>query len=230
MSVSRETNEWRTWSGEKILHRGAQAVGLALTPEQTDGLLRYFDEVRRWNTRINLIGPGRPPDQIVLHLLDCLAPAVGLPTGRLRMLDIGSGAGLPGLVLKIIRPDWDVVLAEPRANRAGFLRHAIRTLRLERATVREGRIGDDPNDPDRESFDLTTFRGLGDLNDVLPMAARMTAPGGRILVYKGPRGDNELTTASEDMARLGLSVINEQRLQLPFLDHQRLILHIRKEN
>ena len=141
MNVSRETSSWRNWPGREILIRGAAGLGVEVSPDRADLLLSFLEELNRWNRRINLVGKGDRPDRIVLHLLDSMAPVALEGEAPLRLLDIGSGGGLPGLVLKVLRPEWEVTLAESRDKRAVFLRHAVRHLNLRGVVVASVRLG-----------------------------------------------------------------------------------------
>jgi len=224
LTVSRETSDWRSWPEKRVLIVGARRLNLDLTPEQTDRLLDFMAELRRWNRKINLIGPARPPEDLVLHLLDSLAPLPYLPAGPLRLLDLGSGAGLPGLVLKILRPDWTVTLAEARAKRAAFLRQAGRLLRLDGLEVIQARLGPDHPEPPRRDFDLVTARAFGPLTELLPLAAPFLKTGGRLLAYKGPKADREPAAA---LNAEGFQLESRQDFRLPFLDRPRVVLLFR---
>lgn len=232
MNVSRETSSWSGWPEEKILSFGAAELGLDLGPKRAARLLDFLAELRRWNKKINLIGPAAPSDEIVLHLLDSLSPLSflrpGLPgrdsrTDPLKVLDLGSGGGLPGLVLKIARPAWEMTLAEAKAKKAAFLRHAIRALALEKAWVLEARLDEEAQGPPA-SFDLVTARGLGPLTRIIPLARPFLRPGGRLLAYKGPNAGPDLSAAAKDLAEAGLSLEREDRLRLPFLNRDRVLL------
>ncbi|MBW2060611.1 MAG: class I SAM-dependent methyltransferase, partial [Deltaproteobacteria bacterium] len=103
---------------DRLLIKAAQKLGLKLDHAQVSMLLTYLSELILWNKKINLIGPSTPADTVVRHLADSLAPLPFLPQGPLRVLDLGSGAGLPGLVLKTVRPSWTVTLCESNQKKA----------------------------------------------------------------------------------------------------------------
>jgi len=224
VSVSRETSDWRSWPEKRVLTVGARRLNVDLTPEQTARLLDFMAELRRWNRKINLIGPARPPEDLVLHLLDSLAPRPFLPAEPLRVLDLGSGAGLPGLVLKILRPDWTVTLAEAQAKKAAFLRQAARLLNLTGLDVLQARLGPDHPDAPRLAFDLITARAFGPLAELLPLAAPFLQPGGRLLAYKGPRADRELAAAAPVLKAERFRLERREDFRLPFLERRRVLL------
>ncbi len=219
MIVSRETAGWPDVSAEELLAAGAEILGVALEGPVREKLLDYLALLRRWNKKINLIGRAGLNEDVVIHLLDCLAPLAVIPPDPVGLLDIGSGGGLPGLVLKIARPQWPTTLSEPRAKRAAFLRQAVRELKLDGVEVLEGRVergmGQD------RGFGLVTVRAVGDLSNILELAGEVVESGGRLLAYKGPRAGEEMDTAREILKENGFSLEKRQDFALPFLNHER---------
>ncbi len=112
-----------------ILQEGAGALGLSLTGVQFDQLARYLAELKRWNARINLTALRTDRDMVIRLFLDSLAllPFLG---DAASLADLGSGAGFPGLVLKIARPEMAVTLVESRGKKAAFLEYMISVLKL----------------------------------------------------------------------------------------------------
>ncbi|MEW6262495.1 MAG: 16S rRNA (guanine(527)-N(7))-methyltransferase RsmG [Thermodesulfobacteriota bacterium] len=224
MTVSRETKDWRTWPEALILERGAAELGLAVTDGQIGLLLTYLHLLRQWNTRIKLIGPAPASEQVVLHLLDSLSGLRMVTEDRLDVLDLGSGGGLPGLILKMVRPGWSMFLAEARKKKAAFIKQSIRRISLSGATVLPERIGADARPAGRPAFDLVVFRALGTLSESLPLARSLLSPTGRILAYKGPAAQKELLEAGPRLTDWGLLLAGEDKFRLPFLGHQRVLL------
>jgi 16S rRNA (guanine527-N7)-methyltransferase len=114
------------------------AFGLSVDLQRIALLARYLAELDLWRRRTNLTGP-MSGEELVAHALESALPENLIPHG-IRLLDIGSGAGLPGIPLAITRPDLRVTLLEPRARRAAFLRHAARTVPVENCDVLEERV------------------------------------------------------------------------------------------
>lgn len=162
----------------------ATAPAPALPPKLDALLERLAAELLRWNQRINLTGYRSPEEVRVGLFLDALALLPHLAGNSL--LDIGSGAGFPGLVLALARPDLTVTLLEPRAKRVSFQKHAIRTLGLGNVRAVQGRAG---NGPDAalpgEVFSTVTVKAVGGLADSLALARPYLAPGGRVLLPRG---------------------------------------------
>ncbi len=157
-------------------------------------LEEYAALLVRWNRTINLIGRHAGAAIRDRHFLDCLAVAPFMPTGPCTVLDIGAGAGFPGLVLAIARPDARVTLAEPRRKRQAFLRQVIRSLGLSNVrVVGEHLRADDPAQIERVGrHDCVTSRALTDLAGFLDLALPYCKSGGSIIAMKGPAGKEEL--------------------------------------
>lgn len=162
------------------LSAGLAALGLPASPGLCARLLAYRDELARWNRVHNLSGVRDPQRMVAVHLLDSLALAPLVRGGRLA--DIGSGAGLPGLPLALLDPDLEVVLVEPRAKRALFLEHVVRTLAVANVKVERSRAEELPAGRD---CDTVTARAFGTLAALIGAAAHLLAPRGHMLVAKG---------------------------------------------
>lgn len=163
-----------------------QELGVTLTPESIAGLARYVDLVYRWQRIANLTGAADPETFIREHLADCLSVLPFIGEGALA--DIGSGSGLPGLVLAISRPDLEVSLIEPRGKRARFLEQVRIELRLHNVEVHPIRVEDwVPLAPVRTLI-CRAFSALGDFVDA---TRHLQQPGLRLLAMKGepPAGE-----------------------------------------
>ena len=152
------------------------AFGLSLDPSRVALLARYLAELDHWRRRTNLTGP-LSAEELVSHALESAFGEKLIPHDT-RLLDIGSGAGLPGIPLAIARPDLCVTLLEPRGRRAAFLRHAARTVPVENAEILEVRVQslEDPR------YDVATARALGNLADQIG-GAPFLVPGGALLAW-----------------------------------------------
>lgn len=159
---------------------GLRALGLAADPELCRRLLSYRDELARWNQVHNLSGVKDPARMVAVHLLDSLALAP-LVRGE-RLADVGSGGGLPGMPLALLRPELAVVLIEPRAKRALFLDHVVRTLGLGNVIVERSRAEDVAAGG---GFDTVTTRAFGTLAAFVAAAGGLARPAGILLAAKG---------------------------------------------
>lgn len=222
--VPRETPSWTKWPWKRILIAAIRDLGLEISEDNVETLLAYFQHLLFWNRKINLIGPGTPPVQLVKHVVDSLTGLLILPRGPYRLVDIGSGAGLPGMVLKIARPEWEAGLLEPREKKSAFLRHVVRTLSLARMDIISSRLEDPAVGPPISTANLVTFRGLGAIDQVLPRLAGYLTPGTFILLYKGPRGAEEMQDWLQHAQSPRFSLVKELNLTLPLLGDQRSLI------
>ncbi len=191
---------------------------LKLDPALCAPLLAYLAELEKWNAAYNLTAVRDPVEMVTRHLLDSLAvlPAIeGL--GVSRMLDVGSGAGLPGIPLAIARPRWHVALLDSNGKKARFLRHAVRTLGLVNASVIEGRV-EAPDEPTREEppYDGIISRAFSSLGEFLTLTEPLLAEGGHWLAMKGRVDDNEAASippfaSSPRVVRLQVPGLREER-------------------
>ncbi len=146
-----------------------------------------------------LIGPREAPRLWDRHLLNCAVVEEVVPPGA-RVADLGSGAGLPGLVLAIARPDLDVTLVEPLLRRTTFLEEAVATLELQRVRVHRGRA---ESLHGKERFDVVTSRALAPLERLLGWSMPLVAPEGAMVALKGSSAAEEVRAAGAVLAELG---------------------------
>ena len=163
-----------------------------LAPAQS-GLAAYADLLAGAGVERGLIGPREVPRLWDRHLLNCAVvvdPESGLVPEGAAVIDVGSGAGLPGLVWAIARPDLDIVLLEPLLRRATFLEEAVSALGLERVRVVRGRA-----EESKLTAAVVTARAVAPLDRLLGWVARLVAPGGEVLALKGSSAAEEIAVA-----------------------------------
>ncbi|MBW2039820.1 MAG: 16S rRNA (guanine(527)-N(7))-methyltransferase RsmG [Deltaproteobacteria bacterium] len=206
-----------------ILLRGAEEIGVALTAQNVESYLYYIEELKRWNQKVNLTALKGDLEIGVKHFLDSFTVAPYLQ-GAKKVLDIGAGAGFPGLPLKILFPSIELLLLEASQKKVFFLRHIARGLRLEGVEAVHGRA------QKREiigryarGFDLVISRAVADLPTFLQLALPYTKEGGFILGMRGKRGQEELQGL--DCEKLGLRLIEVKKLTLPFMRESRILLY-----
>lgn len=170
----------------------------ALFPQLPRAALdRYVEELERWNRSIRLVGP-RDRAGIRLQVIDAVLPFLHLPP-RFPLLDIGSGAGLPGIPLALLHPQAAILCMEPRAKRVAFLRHACRVLGLTNVRVIPERTERALEvDPTLAHSVLTaTARAVADVASLLDAAFPFLAPGGRVVLPRGGEDSGDLPTGWE---------------------------------
>lgn len=155
------------------------------------------------------------------HIPECVRFAERLPQGP-RLLDIGSGGGLPGIVIAIVRSDLEVHLLEATAKKARFLTEASEALALE-VEVHNGRAEELAGGPLRGAFDLITARAVAPLQKLVGLCAPFLGPGGQIHAIKGERWPTEVTDATSEMRRVGLRVLADPT-DTPGLDPKVVVL------
>ncbi|HER20318.1 MAG TPA: 16S rRNA (guanine(527)-N(7))-methyltransferase RsmG [Chromatiales bacterium] len=197
------------------LRDGIAAVSLAIPDEAQATLLDYLELMAKWNQAYNLTAIRDPLEMVDKHLLDSLSL---LPhVAEAPLLDVGAGAGLPGLVLAIVKPGLEVTTVDAVAKKVRFMEHAIRTLRLNHARALHARI---------ESIDgqyhQITSRAFASLADFLNLTRHLLAPGGRWLAMKGQIPHDELSALPA-----WAEVVETPRLNAPAVLGERHLIILR---
>jgi 16S rRNA (guanine527-N7)-methyltransferase len=212
------------------LAQGLRALGLTLPPEATDRLLRYLALIAQWNRVYNLTAVREPEAMLRQHLLDCLAAVApirhglraqrgeGGPTAA-RLLDVGSGAGLPGAVLAVCEPVWLVTCVDTVAKKASFIRQVAAELGLPNLQAVHQRV--EAMAP-AERFDLITSRAFASLADFVHLTRDRLAPGGLWVAMKA-----HLSPFERQSVPLGAEVFHVEPLRVPGLDAARCLVWMR---
>jgi 16S rRNA (guanine527-N7)-methyltransferase len=211
------------------LVNAAGRFGVKLLPPAIEQLGAYHDLLLAWNQRINLISRKDTGRIVNYHFLDSLT-AVPLIPENASVCDLGSGAGLPGIPVKVVRADITMTLIDATRKKALFLDEVIRELKLEKAAVINARAEDLPGGPAPRSsppgFDVILCRLLGRIGEVTAFSARLLNPGGRIIFYKSDTAEEEIGQAQPVLDRLHLSVaeIRDYRFNSPEAFVRRLVV------
>ena len=189
------------------------AVAADLFGDRTDVARAFTADLARRGEELGLIGPLEPPRLWSRHILNCALVAPLLRPGRVG--DIGSGAGLPGLVLAIARPDVDLVLIEPMERRCDWLREQTELLNLTNGEVVRARAEDAMVEP----LDQVTARAVTALRTLIPVSVALLRAGGELVLMKGRRVEEERIAAAKAIAKaklvdveileLGIGVVDE---------------------
>jgi 16S rRNA (guanine527-N7)-methyltransferase len=176
-----------------LLAEGADALALALTPAQIDLFVAYVRLIAHWNGAYNLTAVRDPRAMVFQHILDCLAVIVplrrrGLARAGARLLDVGSGAGLPGLVIAAAEPALNVVCVDSVGKKAAFITHAVAALGLKNATALHGRV----EAVAEAGFDVVTSRAFASLADFFSTTRSLLAEQGGWMAMKGKVPHDEL--------------------------------------
>ncbi len=205
------------------LHRlGFEGTRFSSVVEQ---FLRYRQELLDWNTRINLTAITDPEEMLIKHFLDSLSLLQVYDLPLCHLLDIGSGAGLPGLPLKIVRPQWQVTLIEATGKKARFLQHMIEVLQLIGIVAVHGRAEELAHKREyRANFDVVTARAVASLPTLLEYAAPFCRVGGKVILFKKGEMMKELSQGRSAGKQLGLGLKADEAVRLPGLEDGRRLL------
>ena len=189
-----------------LLAKGAADVGIALDAAQLERFERYFHELVEWNSRVNLTSVTQWESVQTTHFLDSLTVSLAVPfAGMLsgRLLDVGSGAGFPGVPLKIAFPNVEVTLVEATGKKTAFLRHLGGVLDVD-LDVRTGRAESLAHRPDlRERFDVVTSRAVGSLSVLAELCLPFCRIDGVVVAQKRGGVDDELRRAGRAIDAMG---------------------------
>lgn len=208
----------------ELLKSGSEELGVPLSIEQINSAFVYLAELKKWNQKINLTAIRDEREVIIKHVLDSLSYLKGFsPISGSRLLDMGSGAGFPALVIKIARPELVITLVESVKKKASFLRHIVRTLKLEGVVVIDKRTDELP-EPHLSSYDVVTARAFAVMGSAVSAGAPFLRPGGLMVLSRGP----EEIIADRAMVEAGVALDRRIELTLPHSDYKRAIWVLRK--
>jgi 16S rRNA (guanine527-N7)-methyltransferase len=208
----------------EVLHRFALEKD-RLERTALEQFLCYRKELLDWNTRVNLTAITTPEDVLTKHFLDSLSVLKVYNKPRARLLDIGSGAGFPGVPLKIMRPQWEVVLLEATGKKVTFLQHMIETLHLENVVAIQGRAEEFAHKQEyRATFDVVTARAVASLPTLLEYAAPFCRVHGQIVLLKKGALEDELTQGKRAAKEVGAVLKSDVAVTLPGLTDGRCLL------
>ena len=192
----------------EVLIEDAARLGIDLDGEQVERFRSYYGELVSWNENVNLTAVSGRVEVQERHFLDSLAVASALPAnvldGRGRLLDVGSGAGFPGLPLKIAYPRIDLTLLEATAKKTAFLRHVVDKLGLEGVEVVTGRAEEEAHGPEmRERFGAVVSRAVARLDVLAELCLPFCSVGGVMIAQKGLQPEVELYEARNAIDTMG---------------------------
>jgi 16S rRNA (guanine527-N7)-methyltransferase len=211
-----------------LLQEGAASLGVALPQEVLARFKIYLQELQTWNARVNLTGLKSARDLVLKGFLDSLAVLPFLEDAP-SLVDLGSGAGFPGLVLKLVRPELALTLVESRGKKAAFLEYLVALWSLPGVEVAHTSLTPKLAQQWGPRFAAATSRAAFSLERFLELAAPLLLSGGKALALKGPKlPAPELEAASEVLAGLGLEGLELQEYRLPFTGEARLVVKVVK--
>ena len=217
---------------EKLARLARQWLGLELSSAQQQAFRRYLDELLLWNQRFNLTAIREPEAILIKHFLDSLSVlrATACLNG-LRVIDVGTGAGFPGLALKIACPTMRLTLVESVGKKADFCRHIVAALELKNVevlTARAEEIGHNPTH--RAQYDWAVARAVARLPILAEYLLPLVCPGGAMLAQKGETGPAEVQAAQHAFEVLGGELERIRSVTLPSIAEPRYLIVVRKRS
>ena len=209
---------------EVLLSEGALGLGVELTPEMLRLFMRYLSELKAWNTKINLTSLRDDRDIVIGHFLDSISAVRFMPE-KGRLLDIGSGAGFPGIPIKLVIRPLEVMLIDSSHKKTAFMREIVRVLGLDGVNIVCGRAEDERNGIERRSFDRVITRAVGPIPEILRLSEPYLAPAGRIILMRGRRGGDEWAAAGEKV-KDRFKLVDRSEFTLPYGGQSRAILAV----
>lgn len=199
------------------LSRLLDEAGISLTEHQKNQLIAYVDMLHKWNKAYNLTSVRDPNEMLVRHILDSIVVAPHLQGER--FIDVGTGPGLPGIPLSIVRPESHFTLLDSLGKRVRFLRQVQHELKLENITPVQSRVEEFPSEP---PFDGVISRAFASLDDMLSWCCHLPGENGRFYALKGQLPEEEIASLPA-----AFSVESVVKLRVPQLEGERHLVVIK---
>ena len=214
---------------EDILRSGFEELGIACDSQAYERFRAYYTDLDEVNKVMNLTAITGEEDSARLHFLDCAALLRYVDLSGKSVIDVGTGAGFPGLVLKIVDPSAKLTLLDSLDKRISFLESVCRRLGLDDVSCIHARAEEIPPAM-RESFDVVTSRAVAGLNVLSEMCLPFVKPGGVFVAMKGPEFDEELESAKSAIKELGGKTESCETYTIPGTDIRHSVIIIRKKH
>jgi 16S rRNA (guanine527-N7)-methyltransferase len=212
-----------------LLAAGARELDLDLSPAQLDQFSRYADLLIEWNLRFNLTSIVDPRDIVIKHFLDSLSAARSIPPGPIKLIDVGAGAGLPGLAIKVARPDVTLTLLEATSKKCDFLKAVVDELQLigvsivnDRAEI-AGRAVEH-----REAYDIAIARGVAEMPTLIEYLLPFVQVGGIAIAQKSKDVLHDVQHAELALTTLGGRLRDIVPVSVPELNEVRYLVVVDK--
>lgn len=210
--------------------RQAGQLNLRVQPLHQEQILLFLQELLHWNQRINLTAIRNPQEILIKHFLDSLLAASLLENWG-TLVDLGTGAGFPGIPIKIWNPETEVVLVESRRKKVAFLEHVVRTLKLNRIEIVQARAEDEAflERFDGSPADIAITRAALKDMETLKVGTRIIGPQGRIVLMKGVVCESDFAGIREEADAFQLEISEVIPYRLPGLDRERNLVFLKKK-
>jgi 16S rRNA (guanine527-N7)-methyltransferase len=207
-------------SSDVLLRNGLDQLRINHSESHINAFMTVLSELQKWNRTYNITSLKTDEEIIIKHFLDSLLYLKALPEGVIKLADIGTGGGFPGIPIKIIRPEVMLTLIEPSRKKISFLRNIVRKTGLSGVTILQKRI--EKLDRKSNEFDLIVTRATFSVRDFLDIACPFINVSGRLVISKGPKVKEEIKHAGWNS---GVNPVEKSiSVRLPFTDAERHIL------
>jgi len=208
-----------------LLGKNARQMNIKLGNQQLAQFDVYQNELLLWNAKTNLISENSSGEIIKRHFLDSLTALRFIPKPSAKMIDVGCGAGFPGIPLKIAQPTLELYLLETNRKKVSFLKHIIRLLNLSSVFVLHDRVENIiKTDVWKEQFDILISRATFKLSDLLPLGEFFLDPGGQFIALKGLHVEQEIKQCSQAKNQHKISQLIQHDIEADFLAAPRKII------
>ena len=232
MAVSKESDHRNMKKYDtKQFEQDLESFSIFLSPKQIEQFLIYYEMLAEWNQVMNLTAITEYEEVMKKHFVDSLSLVKAYNmAGNKKLIDVGTGAGFPGIPLKIVYPDINVTLLDSLQKRVGFLNAVIEKLEISGIEAVHGRAEDLARDKRRrEQYDLSVSRAVANLTTLSEYCLPFVKVGGCFISYKSEKAEEEVTLAGHAISLLGGSIEKQVPLQLPSSDLYRNLIVIKKQ-
>jgi 16S rRNA (guanine527-N7)-methyltransferase len=212
-----------------LLATGARELDLDLSPAQLDQFARYADLLIDWNLRFNLTAIVDPREIVIKHFLDSLSALRSIPPGPIKLIDVGAGAGLPGIPIKLVRPDVSLTLVEATRKKCDFLQAVVDDLRLDQVHVVNARAEEAGRlEEHREQYDIAIARAVAEMPTLIEYLLPFVKIGGLALAQKSKEAEKETQRATTAIVTLGGRLREVAPVVVPELNEARYLVVVEK--
>lgn len=213
---------------KKTMQDNLKSLNIDLNENQINQFYDYMNLLIKWNKFMNLTGIVEPKEIITKHFIDSLTILKKIDETA-KIIDVGTGAGFPGIPIKIAFPETEVVLLDSLNKRIKFLDEIVKKLNLKNIKIIHGRAEDYGKDKRyREKYDIVVARAVAPLNILLEYLIPFAKVEGKCLCMKGSNAEEEIQKSKNALNELGGSIINSQEFKIPNTDIKRRIIEVRK--
>lgn len=216
---------------QQLLQQEAQQFNLSLSKSQLDAFDRYTEELIAWNEKINLTTIIEPKEIVIKHFLDSLSvyPIISTLAPNFSLIDIGTGAGFPGIPLKIVLPDIQLTLLEATGKKTKFLQHLVETLALSKVLILTGRAEEVGHQVEhRQQYQVAVARAVSKLAVLVEYALPLVKVGGLVIAQKGQNPADEVKASATALHILGGKIREVIPVDVPGLEASRHLVVIQK--